>query len=286
VGRPIRQFAAAKYWFVTDRCDEERFLLRPEPEVNAILRQALREAIEATGVGVLALCVMGNHWHLVLRAGDAPASISAFMQRLKSDVAVAVNQLRERRGGFWADRYHAQPILDDASLIARILYTLLNPVAAGLAATAAEYPGLSSLGASLGVLSACGALDVPIELPPHWGGLSAKEVAIQKTWLRTELRRREEAIKAERIAQGLPRPKAARCLELDPFERPARPDRRPPPLCFAASIEATKAFAKVRRAFVAAFMAASAAFRAGVLDVMFPAGAFPPRLTRPPCEAG
>lgn len=285
MGRAIRQFAAAKYWFVTDRCDEERFLLRPEPEVNTIVRRALCDAIEATGVGVLALCVMGNHWHLVLRAGDDPASIPAFMQRLKSDVAVAVNEHRERRGGFWANRYHAQPILDDAALIARIMYTLMNPLAAGLAATAAEYPGLSSIEATTGVRSACGALEVPMEPPPQWAAISAEELAIQKAWLRTELRQREEAIRAERIARGLPRPKAARCLEVDPFERPARPARRPPPRCFAASLEAKEAFEKVRRAFVEAFMAASAAFRAGVLDVMFPAGAFPPRLMRPPCEA-
>jgi REP element-mobilizing transposase RayT len=277
-------FAASRYWFVTDRCDEERFLLRPDAEVNAIVRRALRGAMDATGVGVLALCVMGNHWHLVVRAADEPGSIPAFMQRLKSDVAVAVNAHRERQGGFWADRYHAQPILDDKSLTERIMYTLMNPVAAGIAAAASEYPGLSSLEANVGLRAACGDLDVPIELPPQWGTLSAKELAIQRAWLRGELRRREEAIKAERIEQGLPRPKASWCLEVDPFERPPRPDRHPAPPCFAATVDVREHFQQVRRAFVEAFMAASDAFRAGVLDVMFPPAAFPPRLRRPPCE--
>jgi hypothetical protein len=41
----------------------------------------------------------------------------------------------------------------------------------------------------------------------------------------------------------------------------------------------------MRRAFVAAFRAASKAFLSGALDAMFPAGAFPPRLMRPPAEA-
>lgn len=285
VGRPIRMFAASRYWFVTDRCDEERFLLRPDAEVNAIVRRALHDAIEATGVGVLAVCVMGNHWHMVLRAADDPGSLPAFMQRLKSEVAIAVNRYRERQGGFWADRYHAQPILDDASLIERILYTLTNPVAAGIAAVASEYPGLSSLEANVGLRAACGELEVPIELPPQWATLSAEELGVRRASLRAELRRREGAIKTERIERRLPRPKTSRCLDVDPFERPPRPDRHRAPSCFAATFEVSDHFRKVRRAFVEAFMAASDAFRAGVLDVMFPAGAFPPRLMRPPCEA-
>jgi REP element-mobilizing transposase RayT len=278
-------FAAARYWFVTDRCDEERHLLRPDPEARSVVERALRDAIEATGVGVVAFVVMGNHWHLVLRATDDAASIPAFMQRLKSDVAVAVNELRDRRGGFWADRYHAIPILDDASLRERITYCLMNPVAAGLSATVAEYPGLSSVQANTGARGACGAVDVPIELPDHWRSLDATELSVQQAWLRNELRLREREVKAERLRRGLGRPKPERCLKVDPLDRPTRPARRPPPRCFAATVDLRQAFDTVRRAFVAAYHAASAAFRAGVLDTMFPASAFPPRLTRAPVEA-
>jgi hypothetical protein len=39
------------------------------------------------------------------------------------------------------------------------------------------------------------------------------------------------------------------------------------------------------REWVAAFRVASEAFRAGMLDVEFPARAQPPRLLRPPVEA-
>jgi REP element-mobilizing transposase RayT len=278
-------FAAARYWFVTDRCDEERHLLRPDAESMAMVAGALREAIAATGVGVVAFVVMANHWHLVLRATPEATSIPVFMQRLKSAVAVRVNGARDRHGGFWADRYHAIPILDDGSLIERITYCFMNPVAAGLAATVAEYPGLSSLEANTGLRAACGEVDVPIELPEVSRGLDATEFSIQRAWLRNELRVREAAVKAERIRRGLGRPKPERCLKIDPFERPKRPARRPAPLCFAATAELREAFSRMREAFVAAYRAASEAFRSGVLDVMFPTSAFPPRLARAPVEA-
>jgi REP element-mobilizing transposase RayT len=277
-------FAAARYWFVTDRCDEERHLLRPDADARAIVERALREALAATGVGLVALVVMGNHWHMVLRATDDPTSIPVFMQRLKSDVAVAVNALRERRGGFWADRYHAIPILDDTSLIERITYCLMNPVAAGLAATVAEYPGLSSLEANTGVRGACGAVDVPFEIPECWRLLDPRELSVQRARLRHVLRVRERAVAAARMSSGLGRPKPERCMKVDPFERPKRPARRPAPRCFAAAIELHEAFDEVRKAFMAAYRTASEAFRAGVLDVVFPASAFPPRLTRAPVE--
>jgi hypothetical protein len=141
------------------------------------------------------------------------------------------------------------------------------------------------LEANVGVRSACGKVEVPIELPAHWAELDAVELSVQRAWLRNELRRREAEVKASRIERGLPRPKAARCLEVSPFDRPPRPDRKPAPPCFAATELARKAFLELRRAFVEAFMAASEAFRGGVLEAMFPAGSFPPRLVRPPNEA-
>lgn len=264
---------------------DELFLLRPDVEVNAIIAAALCAAIAATGVGVLAFVVMGNHWHLVLRVTDDPMSLSRFMQISKSEVALAINEHRGRHGPVWSDRYHAQPILDDASLIGRIVYTLMNPVAAGLVARAAEYPGLSSLEANVGIRAACGAVEVPIERPPQWVELDPIELSVQRAWVRQELRARETAAKASRIERGLPRPKPERCLQLDPFGRPPRPARKPAPPCFAATESAKRAYLELRRAFVEAFMAASELFRAGVLDVMFPAGSFPPRLMRPPNEA-
>lgn len=285
MARPLRMFDSATYYFITDRCHEERHFLRPDPEVLEIVARALRKAIGATDVAVLGWVLMGNHWHIIVRATKEPDALPAFMQRLKSEVARAVNEHLGRQGTFWADRYHAIPILDESSLLERMMYVLMNPVAAGISATCAEYPGLSSLEANVGVRAACGAVDVPVELPPQWAGLDDAALSRQRAWMRDELRARENAVKEERRKRGLPRAKAERCLRVSPFDRPKRPARRPAPMCFAATLDVRRAFARLRSAFITAYRWASAQFRAGVLDVMFPAGAFPPRLARPPVVA-
>lgn len=285
MGRPIRQLAASRYWFVTDRCDEERHLLRPDEPISQLIVDALRAGITETGVSVLALAVLSNHWHLVVRTpDDDPNALPRFMQRVKSRVAVGVNKERGRHGGFWSDRYHAIPILDEASLMDRILYTLMNPVAAGLAATVAEYPGLTSLEANVGIRSACRAAPLPIVLPVEWAELDASEIAAKREALRLELQRRESEAKEDRLRRRLPRPKAEHCKRIDPFARPERPARRRAPSCFGLTT-AREAFAELRKAFLSAYRVASQAFREGVADVMFPTGSFPPRLERPFVEA-
>lgn len=267
---------------MTDRCDEERHLLRQDPEARKCVLRALRAAIEATGIGLLAFVIMSNHWHLVIRLAEDAASLARFMQQLKSEVARELNGLRGRRGGFWADRYHAIPILDEEALLDRITYTLMNPVAAGLVAKLEEYPGLSSAEANLGVRAACGEIDLPIELPPSFAELDDAALESRRTALLDEVRRREAAVKAERIAQHLPRPKAERSMTIDPFERPECPARRAAPRCFAATQAARDAFDEILEAFVHAYRVASAAFRNGRLDTVFPAGSFLPWSWRHP----
>lgn len=63
-----------------------------------------------------------------------------------------LRQALGRQGTFWSDRYHAIPILDEASLLEKMMYVLMNPVAAGLAATCAEYPDSRALGEPRSVL--------------------------------------------------------------------------------------------------------------------------------------
>jgi hypothetical protein len=104
--------------------------------------------------------------------------------------------------------------------------------------------------------------------------------------LLSEVRAQEAALAEDRKRRGLLRPNVEQILRRTHHdERPANPKRSRKPLCFSSSFPIADAYRKTWRAWVAAYRAASEAFRAGVLDVMFPARALPPRLTRPPTEA-
>ena len=288
VARPVRHFPEGAITFVTDRCIDEEYLLLPDvPEVAEIIEDAWREGLLRFDVGLLVLVVMSNHWHALLRATTADqTAIPRLMQYVKSRVAIEVNALRGRHGTFWAERYHAIHVLDDESVIDRVVYALHNPVKAGLCGTASEWPGLSTLEATTGERTACGALDLPVVLPPAWEGLDRAQLAEQQRWIRHELRAREAETAETRRSRGLPRPKVERVIAAVSWSsRPRRPSRARAPLCFAATKEAKKAFRVMWRELVSAYRAASEKFRGGILDVQFPASMFPPWLVRAPNEA-
>ena len=157
---------------------------------------------------------------------------------------------------------------------------------AGLCAKFEEWPGISTCLHLLGIRSACGDIDVPFSLPPSWEGLGDAQLAEQRAHLLAEVRAQEAALAEDRKRRGLSRPNVEQILRrTHHHDRPANPKRNKKPLCFSSSFPIADAYRKTWRAWVAAYRAASEAFRAGVLDVMFPARALPPRLTRPPTEA-
>ena len=53
------------------------------------------------------------------------------MRYFESNLAKAVNQIRNRTGTVFHRRYSAEQILDDNALVDRVLYIVMNPVRAG-----------------------------------------------------------------------------------------------------------------------------------------------------------
>lgn len=99
--------------------------------------QALAEVKEASGCRVLAYCLMHNHVHLVLRAGDEP--IGAIVKRLGVRYAGWFNHKYGRVGHLFQDRFKSLPVDDDAYLVTLLRYVWNNPVAAGLVAVPEDY---------------------------------------------------------------------------------------------------------------------------------------------------
>ncbi len=79
------------------------------------------------GLTILAWCLMPNHYHLVVRAGELPLWRS--MRLLQGRFAKAFNRRRRVLGPVWQGRYKARLVLDPAYLMQAIAYVHLNPVA-------------------------------------------------------------------------------------------------------------------------------------------------------------
>ena len=95
----------------------------------------LAAALVATGgqVAVLAWALLTNHMHLVI-AGPIEA-VSGAMHAALGPYAQLRNLRMERRGRLFIDRFWSSPIHDEPYQVAALLYTLLNPLKAGIVHT-------------------------------------------------------------------------------------------------------------------------------------------------------
>lgn len=92
--------------------------------------EKVREIRDADGWRILAWCLMGNHYHLVIKTGSIPLWRS--MLRLQAGIARGFNHRRRYLGRLWQSRYRAR-IIDSTDYFRQaVSYVHLNPVAAGL----------------------------------------------------------------------------------------------------------------------------------------------------------
>src|SRR5262249_43813541 len=93
----------------------------------------------------LAYCLMGNHYHLLMRTPNA--GLAAGMQRLNGCYAQWFNRRHARTGHLFQGRYGSELVRTDAHLLATARYIEMNPVAAGLCAAPEEWRWSQSAGA-------------------------------------------------------------------------------------------------------------------------------------------
>ena len=83
--------------------------------------------------------LMTNHFHL-LATPAALTSLPSLMQAVGRGYVRYFNQKQGRSGTLWEGRYRSTLIQADRHLLACMAYIDLNPVRAGIAAAAADYP--------------------------------------------------------------------------------------------------------------------------------------------------
>jgi REP element-mobilizing transposase RayT len=279
-----RQVLPGTTYLVTRRCAQRELLLRPSAIVNEIFLYVLALAARRFGVRVHAFCVLSNHFHLVVT--DPDARLPAFQQYLGSLVARAVNASLGRWESFWApSSYSAVALASAPDVVAKVAYTLGNPVAAGLVRSGREWPGLWSAPEQIGggqllvrkpnVFFRKGGYlpdSVELELAPA-PGWSVEDFRARISGALSDL---EDVARRALAAAGRTFLGVARVLAQRPSARPApgEPRRKLSPRIAARDkwkrIEALSRLST----FLDAYCTAWRAMRAGVRDAVFPAGTY------------
>ena len=136
MSRPLRiEFAGAIY-HVTSRGDRREAIYRGDADRAAQL-EVIAQAMERFDGQVLAYCLMGNHYHLVLHTRQA--NLSRVMRHVNGVYTQAFNQRHGLVGHLLQGRFKAILVDRDTYLLALCRYVERNPVAAAMVARAGDW---------------------------------------------------------------------------------------------------------------------------------------------------
>ena len=137
MSRPLRiEFPGAVY-HVTSRGDRREAIYHDDVDRVAQLA-VISQAMDRFGATVLAYCLMGNHYHLVLHTREA--NLSRLMRHVNGVYTQHVNRRHGLAGHVFQGRFKAILVDRDAYLLTLCRYVERNPVAAKIVAAAADWP--------------------------------------------------------------------------------------------------------------------------------------------------
>jgi REP element-mobilizing transposase RayT len=142
MARPLRlEFPGAVY-HVTARGDRQEPIFDDDDDRLAFLELLARE-VGQQGWLLYAFCLMDNHYHLLLETPEP--NLVGGMRRLNGVYTQAFNRRHRRVGHVLQGRYKAILVDKDSYLLELCRYVVLNPVRAGMAASAGQWPWSSYL---------------------------------------------------------------------------------------------------------------------------------------------
>jgi len=126
-----------QHYLITTAVHERKPVFNHAKAANIVLNSL--HWLEGQGKIILdAAVVMPDHLHIVM--GLKHGSLSQSMHSLKSYTAQTINSILQEEGSFWQRHYHDHAVRKDEDLNKVVLYTLNNPVRAGLVKDFHDYP--------------------------------------------------------------------------------------------------------------------------------------------------
>jgi putative transposase len=285
---------------VTCRTLHSRLLLRPSPRLNQIILGILARAKHRYGVRVCFFVCASNHLHLLLGVDDA-RQLARFMGAFSSKLAREVGRLTGWRQKIFSRRYQAIVVSEEETAqIERLRYSLAHGAKEDLVDRPRDWPGVHAVRALLeGEVLEGLWFDRTQEYlarrrgekfdPLHFATREILELDPLPCWKHLpepERRRRIAALVEDIELEAATRRKktgarplgSAAVLAQDPHRQPKKTKKSLAPAFHAASKAVRRELWNAYSLFVAAYRDASEKLKAGLRDVVFPRGSFPPAL--------
>lgn len=167
MARPQRVTLGGYVYPVLNRANGRLRVFRKPGDFLAF-EQILAEGIERVAMRLCGYCLMSNHWHLLLwPCGDG--ELSDFMRwvTLTHTQRYHVAHGTVGMGHLYQGRYKSFPVKDDGYYLTALRYIESNPLRAGLARAAGQWPW-SSFAVRQGRQAAVVPCDGPVDLTPDW----------------------------------------------------------------------------------------------------------------------
>jgi hypothetical protein len=268
--------------------------------MNQIILGTLARAKQRHQVQVCFFVCVSNHMHLLLWVEDA-RQLSRFMGYFLSKVAREAGRLTGWREKIFGRRYQAIVVSpEEEAQIGRLRYCLAHGAKEDLVDRPRDWPGVHAIrallegevleglwfdrtqeylarrrGKTFDRLQYATREVLELDPLPCWKHLTEEQRRVRVAALVEGI---ESEATARRKRTGVKPPGPAAILAQDPLRRPDKTKKSPAPAFHAASQAVRRDLWNAYALFVAVYRAAAEKLRAGVRDVVFPAGSFPPAL--------
>lgn len=128
--RKRRQYLYSAKYHVIARANRNEMILEAK-EMKEMLLGVIKRAREKYEFTIHNFCILGNHFHLILKPGDME-NLSRIMQWILSVFAMKYNRLFNYKGHVFYDRFKSVIIYNFRQYVATFIYIMENPVKANI----------------------------------------------------------------------------------------------------------------------------------------------------------
>ena len=139
MARAKRHYIPGHVWHITHRCHQGEFLLKFSRDRRRWMEWLYQAKKRFSGFSVLDYMVTSNHIHLLVHDTCGRNVIPDSIKLVAGRTGQEYNVRKNRKGAFWADRYHATAVESNRYLRQCIIYIDMNMVRAGVVAHPAQW---------------------------------------------------------------------------------------------------------------------------------------------------